>query len=186
MRYSGYLFSNNYGWIKAILLELSIVTSDFEGKFFDFDWNVVGVTTAQILVQITFNDPLAVSSTRDFDLLRISVRESGQVMLANIPPQMSPEAFNDLASAVEIGGNVVSTAFGFSFVVNLLFVGSMSEVYGMINAIQIIAYMINMQTFVPANSAKTFEFFLHFAEWEFVDMSELYAWLFPFLTDLQT
>lgn len=100
MRYSGYLFSNNYGWIKAILLELSIVTSDFEGNFFDFDWNVVGVTTAQILVQITFNDPLAVSSTRDFDLLRISVRESGQVMLANIPPQMSPEAFNDLASAV--------------------------------------------------------------------------------------
>ena len=41
MRYSGYLLSTNYGWIKAILLELSIEASDFEGKFFDFDWNVV-------------------------------------------------------------------------------------------------------------------------------------------------
>ena len=62
LRYSGYLFSTNYGQIRAILLELSIVANDLGEQLVDFDWNVIGVTNAQIFVQISFDDPLTVSN----------------------------------------------------------------------------------------------------------------------------
>lgn len=56
-----------------------------------------------------------------------------------------------LKQAVEKGGEASNKVVIITFVVNILLSASLSQLWGMINSIQIIAHMVFFNVYIPAN-----------------------------------
>lgn len=97
----------------------------------------------------------------------------GTTRMAPIPQQFSAgqaESLDNLMAVARIG---TKTTVG-STVVTLLITGSLSEVWGMINSVQMLAYIRHMDLYMPANTEAYFDFMLTVADFEIVDPVPVY------------
>jgi hypothetical protein len=107
-----------------------------------------------------------------------------QEIVSEIPPQavsaQQAELVANVVRSVEEASNAVLATTLF---VNLLMRASFSQIWGMINSVQIIAYMTLLSLMFPQNSLDFFEFVLNLSEFDILPIDDLTAGMFPFLKD---
>jgi hypothetical protein len=59
--------------------------------------------------------------------------------------------------------------------------GALAEIWAMINAIQILAYIFYMNLYMPANAERYFDFLMELSEFDLIDMSPVYELLFRWI-----
>ena len=63
----------------------------------------------------------------------------------------------------------------------LLMNGVLAEIWAMINAIQLLAYIYYMDLLMPANSEAFFDYLMQLSEFDFVDLTPVYELLFGWI-----
>lgn len=127
-------------------------------------WELLSLGPEGFEIRLNFTNPIMISSGDDPDLLLIQMDlsdfedENGQkfpsslVKYSQIPTQI-PSL--EEAKQVEEQGSTASSssksAVGSNFIVNILMAGSLSQVWGMINGLQVVAHMPLFKIKSPGN-----------------------------------
>lgn len=132
-----------------------------------------------------FNNPVSISQGDKPDMLLVQLAFSefedkqgnklpGSIIkFVEIPSQMKSEKeVQQVDSAQGAAGGSSKTSIVTNFIVNLLLSGSMSQLWGMINGLQIVAYMPLFKVKVPGNASAFNNAFKEMAEFEVFDTSE--------------
>ena len=127
-------------------------------------WELLSLGPEGFEIRLNFTNPIMISSGDDPDLLLIQMDlsdfedENGQkfpsslVKYSQIPTQI-PSL--EEAKQVEEQGSTASSssksAVGSNFIVNILMAGSLSQVWGMINGLQVVSHMPLFKIKSPGN-----------------------------------
>ena len=137
-------------------------------------------------IELDFNEPLDVSSGDEPDLLAVQLNldqfknENGKglqeslVKYFQIPPQIATQAEAD---AVDVTCDATQASsqslLGVNFLANLLLAGSLSQVWSMINGLQIVSVLPFFNAKTPGNVSFFNEFVNNLASFDFVDVNYL-------------
>ena len=127
-------------------------------------WELLSLGPEGFEIRLNFTNPIMISSGDDPDLLLIQMDlsdfedENGQkfpsslVKYSQIPTQI-PSL--EEAKQVEEQGSTASSssksAVGSNFIVNIMMAGSLSQVWGMINGLQVVSHMPLFKIKSPGN-----------------------------------
>jgi len=128
-----------------------------------FDWEIALLTPTQLNIQMKFEDPLAVSRSVDFkdrvavlfkfdDFEPIIVEE--KALLVQELPKLLPattlsNSINELGSAVQYGSTAIAAT---AVTANLFMSAVLSQVWGMINSLQIFIHFPLFKVQFPDNA----------------------------------
>ena len=76
------------------------------------------------------------------------------------------------------------TILATTVITNLLLRSTISQIWGMINALQIIAYMTYLNVYFPANVEIFFGFIINLSEFDIFPTADILHFIFPFLEEL--
>jgi hypothetical protein len=65
-----------------------------------------------------------------------------------------------------------------------LITGGLSEVWGMVNSVQLLAYIRHMNLYFPSNAEAYFDFMIKVADFEYFDLRKVYDKIFDKLVSL--
>ena len=149
------------------------------------DWDVISIDPSGIDFKFSFNNPVSISQNDKPDMLLVQLAFSefedkqgnklpaSIIKFVEIPSQMKSEKeVQQVDSAQGAAGGSSKTSMVTNFIVNLLLSGSMGQLWGMINGLQIVAYMPLFKVKVPGNASAFNNAFKEMAEFEVVDTSE--------------
>jgi hypothetical protein len=92
-----------------------------------------------------------------------------------VPPQMiSASESVKITNAADVVQGSATSAIGLSIVVNALLGFGMSNVYEMLNSLQLMATINYMNVFTPANVSSFYGFIIKMAEFDILPMAKIY------------
>ena len=95
-----------------------------------------------------------------------------------IPPQMyQNEVTENLVETTETTGTAVKGYFGVSIVLQPFMMASLALLWGLINGMQIIAYLMLFNINIPANVLILYEMFFEIATFDLIDLDLIIEWL---------
>lgn len=80
----------------------------------------------------------------------------------------------NLAAVATVVGYSTKAVFLFIFIVNLLLGYGLAQIWGILNALQIVAFMIYIDVMVPSNVEVFFQFIMDMADFNFISKEEIY------------
>ena len=154
-------------------------------------YNVTNMTETTMTLKLGFENPIEVSAD-DIDSLNITFNDhsyfqatsgeaikKGTVISKKIPSQMSNSKMAPLMAEIEkfltpsLSGFNVATLF-----LNMLLAATLQQLWGMINAQQIIVHMIAYKTKPPAITTWFFHILFQIQSVDVIPWGDLYSYLF--------
>jgi hypothetical protein len=199
VRFTENLVPKDRNQINKALKVTLVSKTDTPDALKKFTWSTKAFTEDRLELQIYFENPLAISAegTQNLDELEISVKNPflfksfessemiprGTIIWAGVPPQVpsgSEAALDNAAMAAEVATKTTFLTTTAVLVSN----GALSEVWGMINAIQLLSFIFYMDLYMPANAKLFFDFLIKIGEFEFVDLKPAYKVTFGWMYNL--
>ena len=172
-----------------------------------FAWETIEFTPEYCIIQLTFEDPLQVSSEigpRDF--LQLTVLKSkrlyeqfdggfrwekiavGTQRQMDIPPQgLYSETFSIVDDSAETIENTVVLVISGNSVLSVLLAGGLSAVWGLINSLQIVAHLPLLNVQMPANATIMYDLIYQIATFDLPFVGDATNWfkekMKPFISD---
>lgn len=126
----------------------------------------------EIRFQLTFEHPLMISgeTLKNRDEIQVTLlKPRFQQLKAEIPKQATSkeeaEEIETLNTSVQVGS---STILAGAFFANLLMKASLSNLWGMINSVQVISFLALQHVYFPSNSEAFFEFIIDLSEFDLI------------------
>ena len=149
-------------------------------------WELMSLSADGFDLMMNFTDPLRISSGDEPDLLLIQLDLSdfedadgnklseSVVKYLQIPTQMGSAAeAKQVQDQGDTAGSSSKASIGSNLVVNILMSGSMSQVWQMINGLQVVNHMPLFKIKSPGNINAFNDFFSEIAKFEIVDTNAL-------------
>jgi len=150
-------------------------------------WSLADVTQKSMYLDIIFNDPISVSSQEMPDVLLLALDlslletvdgeklSSNVLKITKIPKQMLSESeVETVNTSGSTGSEVVKDSFALNFVTQLFLSGSMEELWGMLENLQVIQNLRLTSVRTPGNVNAFTAFFEMFASVEIFDSEDLF------------
>ena len=176
--------------IKFFILPSSSVDGEEEGqREVEFDWQIKEIFDEFIDIQIIFDDPLNVSKGKDRDRLVIKIDMTGLdstvqeplLLETKIPKQVPLNAGTEALSTASTAAEGVTTAATVgSGLSQFLMSGALTQLWGMINGLQIFVHLPLFSIEVPANAMMLVEKLLTIATFDIIESEVAFGWLFEF------
>ena len=96
---------------------------------------------------------------------------------AKIPPQVPLGSQQQLETAMAVAEVTTKSTVAGTLAI-LLLNGQLANVWGMINTLQLLSFVVYMDLFIPANTKGFLDFTVEIAEFEYFDLNPVYKALF--------
>ena len=175
--------------VLELILELDESNFIEDPSLVDFTWEVISFEERLLVIQVTFARPSYISSGLSRDRFRATVKDSTYFVsaeslkaipvettyaLSKVPKMMPNNEFTKIFVRASQGfGNFANLSFCGNFVINLFLSGAMNTLWGMVNAMQIIAHFPLINIMMPSNAQIVFNVIVEIATFDIIPTEPL-------------
>ena len=187
---------SNLTAINSTVLDVEIVSGE-DGSLVDYGytWEASEMEEDFFHIKLVFDDPFSVStSSSSKDQLKLTFMQrwvfngsvnsntiyKGKSLSTEIPPQVSEGLFNSLNALGSSSSSSIQSLMMGNFFLNILMSSSMSALWGMINALQILIHLPIFSIPIPLNAQIFCSTIIAITQFDVLPTETLNEWFFDF------